>query len=177
MLKLVQTEYGHFDLAVIEATEDAGKARAKTAVYAALFTDQIAPADRVEDGENRRGWWYDETLGTGLWYVRRQALTESAKRETIRMIREALVNTEGMTDIAVTELSDQRNVSLLVLDIRGAYDGVEFHTEFKNSLIQKSIIPPKVIDSIWDVEWDAEWANGSANFSVWNIEWDVDWVN
>lgn len=135
MLKLVQTEYGHFDLAVIEPTEDAGKARAKTAVYAALFTDQIAPADRVEDGENRRGWWYDETLGTGLWYVRRQALTDSAKRETIRMIREALTNTEGMTDIEVTDISAQRNVSLMVLDIRGAYYGVEFQTEFKPDLI------------------------------------------
>jgi len=156
MLKLVQTEYGHFDLAVIEPTEDAGKARAKTAVYAALFTDQIAPEDRVEDGENRRGWWFDETLGTGLWYVRRQALTEAAKRETLRMIREALINTEGMTDIAVTELSDQRNVSLLVLDIRGAYDGVNFYTEFKSNLIPRAQVPQS---NTWDVQWDIEWAD------------------
>lgn len=156
MLKLVQTEYGHFDLAVIETAEDAGKARAKTAVYAVLFTDQIAPAGRVEDGENRRGWWFDETLGTGLWYVRRQALTESAKLETIRMIREALINTEGMADIVVTELSAQRNVSLLVLDIRGAYHGVKFHTEFNSNLIPKAQIPQ---NNVWDVQWDITWAD------------------
>lgn len=156
MLKLVQTEYGHFDLAVIEPTEDAGKAKAKTVVYATLFTDKLAPADRVEAGENRRGWWFDKTKGVGLWYMRRQALTVSAKQETIREIREALINTEGMTGIAVTEMSDQRNVSLLVLDIRGAYDGVEFHTEFNSNLIPKAQIPQS---DIWDVQWDITWAD------------------
>lgn len=159
MLKLVQTEYSHFDLAMIEASEDAGKSRAKTAVYAALFTDQLAPADRIDDGENRRGWWYDESLGTGLWYVRRQALTDAAKRETIRMIRESLINTEGMTGIEVTELSAQRNVSLLVLDIRGFYDGVYYHTEFKSNLIPLAPVASPYGDAVWDVQWDVSWAD------------------
>lgn len=156
MLKLIQNVYGQFDLALISSKEDVIKAIVKTVVYAALFTDQLAPEDRVDDPFDRRGWWYDPTMGNGLWYARRQALTESAKRETIRMIRECLRAVSLMTDIEVTEVSEAGNVSLLVLDIRGVYDGTPWHTEFKSGLLPNKQTPEG--QSIWDVEWDEDWA-------------------
>lgn len=157
MLKLIQTAYGQFDLALMEPKENISLAKAKTVVYATLFSDQIAPADRVEDPDDRRGWWQAPQDGTGIWYVRRQALTESAKRETIRMIREALRTTEGMADVVVTDITPQGNVSLLLLEISGVYDGVEWKTVFKSGLIPIGQAPEG--SSMWDVQWDIEWAD------------------
>lgn len=155
MLKLVQTVYGHFELAPIEPTENKALAIAKSVVYSNLLTDAQAPADRVHDEFDRRGWWYDPTKGTGLWYVRRQALTDSARRETLRMIREGLIHEPGMADVVVTDVTPQGNVSRLEVDIRGTYYGEEWHTVFKSKLLAVGQAPGS---NIWDELWDIEWA-------------------
>jgi len=130
MLKLVQLDNGVFDLAPEDqnATEDeAAQAAAETLVYAILFTDQIAPEDRVADSFDQRGWWHDETRGVGLWYVRRQALGDKARNESLNMIKRALEDkSNALTDITVTDTTDARNVSSVILQITGQHNGRQF---------------------------------------------------
>lgn len=149
MLQIIQTAYGHFELAPISSTENKALAIAKSVVLTNLLTDQQAPADRVHDEFDRRGWWYDLTKGTGIWYVRRQALTDAARRETLRMIREGLKNEPGMADVIVTDVSQQGNVSSLEVDIRGTYYGEPWHTVFKTKLLEIG-----EDGDIWDIDWE-----------------------
>lgn len=130
MLKLVQIDNGVFDLAPEDpnATEDeAAQAAAETLVYAVLFTDQVAPAGRVADPFDQRGWWHDETRGVGLWYVRRQALGDKARNESLIMIKRALEDkSNALSDITVTDATDARNVSSVILQITGQHNGRQF---------------------------------------------------
>lgn len=130
MLKLVQIDNGVFDLAPEDpnATEDeAAQAAAETLVYAVLHTDQIAPAGRVDDPFDQRGWWHDETRGIGWWYVRRQALGDKARRESLNMAKRALeAKSEALTGVVVTEVIDPRNVSSVMLEISGKHNGRQF---------------------------------------------------
>jgi len=130
MLKLVQIDNGVFDLAPEDpnATEDeAAQAAAETLVYAVLYTDQVAPAGRVADPFDQRGWWHDETRGVGLWYVRRQALGEKARNESLIMIKRALEDkSNALSDITVTDITDARNVSSVILQITGQHNGRQF---------------------------------------------------
>ena len=130
MLKLVQIDNGVFDLAPEDpnATEDeAAQAAAETLVYAVLFTDQIAPEGRVDDPFDQRGWWHDETRGVGLWYVRRQALGDKARNESLNMIKRALEDkSNALSDIAITDTTDARNVSSVILQITGQHNGRQF---------------------------------------------------
>lgn len=127
MLKLVQTDWGQFDLAFdSEADVDAAVA---TVIYAALFTDAEAPARRVPEQFDRRGWYADPEAGSGLWYVRRQPLHSAARAEAVAMVRQALVmRAPGLTDVAVTELVSEGagSVSSVVLDISGSHNGRRF---------------------------------------------------
>lgn len=127
MLKLVQTDWGQFDLAFdSEADADAAVA---TVIYAALFTDAEAPARRVPEQFDRRGWYADPEAGSGLWYVRRQPLHSAARGEAVAMVRQALVmRAPGLTDVAVTELVSEGagSVSSVVLDISGSHNGRRF---------------------------------------------------
>jgi phage gp46-like protein len=130
MLKLVQIDNGVFDLAPEDpnATEDeAAQAAAETLVYAVLFTDQIAPEGRVDDPFDQRGWWHDETRGVGLWYVRRQALGDKARNESLNMIKRALEDkSNALSDITITDTTDPRNVSSVILQITGQHNGRQF---------------------------------------------------
>lgn len=127
MLKLVQTDWGQFDLAFdSDADVDAAVA---TVIYAALFTDAEAPARRVPEQFDRRGWYADPEAGSGLWYVRRQPLHSAARAEAVAMVRQALVmRAPGLTDVAVTELVSEGagSVSSVVLDISGSHNGRRF---------------------------------------------------
>lgn len=127
MLKLVQTDWGQFDLAFdSDADVDAAVA---TLIYAALFTDAEAPARRVPEQFDRRGWYADPEAGSGLWYVRRQPLHSAARAEAVAMVRQALVmRAPGLTDVAVTELVSEGagSVSSVVLDISGSHNGRRF---------------------------------------------------
>ena len=127
MLKLVQTDWGVFDLAIDDPAEADAQAAVATVIYAVLFTDAEAPAGRVDDDFDRRGWYNDPTRGSGLWYVRRQALTADARAEAILMIQTALAGREGMTDILVDEVqAPAGNTSSVFMRIGGFHNGRKF---------------------------------------------------
>lgn len=126
-LCLAQVDNGVFDLAFVDATREGPPV--ETLVYAVLFTDQEAPAARVKDRYERRGWWMDPQAGTGLWYVRRQALTDAARREAMEMIRTALeAHAPALSDIEVAEMADGASgrISGLVVQVTGLYAGHRF---------------------------------------------------
>lgn len=125
MLRLVQTDWGCFDLALSDPDDDA----VATVVYALLLTDAEAPPRREPDGYLRRGWWADPTAGTGLWHVRRQALNAAARREALAMVERALADrAPGLTGIAVREVITARegSVSRVQIEVSGAHNGRQF---------------------------------------------------
>lgn len=127
MLKLVQTDWGVFDLAFDDPALDDADAAVATLVYAVLFTDAEAPEARVPDGYERRGWWADPQAGSGLWHVRRQPLGSAARREAISMVRTALATrAPGLTDVSVSEEVAPGNVSSVMLAVGGQHNGRKF---------------------------------------------------
>lgn len=130
MLKLVQTGPGIFDLAFDDPALDDADAAAATLVYAALCTDAEAPAARVADRFDRRGWWADPQAGSGLWHVRRQALNGNARSEALAMVRTALTSrAPALTDIEVQEVTlpaTAGNVSRVFLEVTGLHNGRKF---------------------------------------------------
>ncbi|AJF00045.1 phage GP46 family protein [Pandoraea apista] len=129
MLKLVQTDWGRFDVALDDPARDDADAAAATLVYGVLFTDAEAPANRVSDSYDRRGWHEDAQAGTGLWYVRRQPLNSKARREAINMIsRQLMAQAPALTDVTIAEVSGEAagNVSSVVLVIQGFHNGRKF---------------------------------------------------
>lgn len=128
MLKLVQTDWGRFDLAFDYALDDA--AAVATVVYAVLFTDAEAPASREPDTFQRQGWWADPAAGSGLWHVRRQPLGSAARQETLAMIRAALAKADpALSDLAIEESGKAGDVSSVVLAVSGRHHGREFLIE------------------------------------------------
>ena len=130
MLKLVQTDWGAFDLAFDDPALNDADAAVATLVYGVLFTDAEAPASRVEDSFDRRGWWADAQAGSGLWHVRRQALDSWARREALAMVRAALTTrAPALTDVGVREvtLAEQAgNNSSVFLEVTGFHNGRKF---------------------------------------------------
>lgn len=130
MLKLVQTDWGLFDLAYDDPADDDAAAAVATVIYATLFTDAEAPASREPDIYLRRGWWADSAAGTGLWHVRRQPLGDAARAETLAMIRRALADADpALTGVVVEDASGPAasgNVSSMVLMVSGFHNGRQF---------------------------------------------------
>lgn len=129
MLKLVQTDWGKFDLALDDPALGDDNAAAATLVYAVLNTDAEAPDGRVSDAFDRRGWWEDPTAGTGLWYVRRQPLNSAARREAVNMVRAALIaQAPALTNVDVQQVPIEAagNVSSVVLEVTGSHNGRKF---------------------------------------------------
>lgn len=130
MLKLVQTDWGRFDLALDDPAQDDAEAAAATLVYAVLYTDAEAPAGRVDDGFDRRGWWADPQAGSGLWHVRRQPLNSAARREALDMVRTALTTrSPALSSIEVQEVTQDDpagNVSSVSLEVTGFHNGRKF---------------------------------------------------
>lgn len=130
MLKLVQTDWGKFDLAFDDPALNDAEAATATLIYAVLFTDAEAPASRVADGFDRRGWYADPDAGSGLWHVRRQALNSAARREALDMVRTALtVRAPALTDIDVQEVTlpePAGNISSVFLEVTGSHNGRKF---------------------------------------------------
>lgn len=125
MLQLVQTDWGCFDLAPAGPDDEA----VATLVYAVLFTDAEAPAHREPDAYLRRGWWADPAAGSGLWHVRRQALSAAARREALAMVRTALaMRAPALTDIVVSErvLGGEGSVSRIEMEVSGTHNGRQF---------------------------------------------------
>jgi hypothetical protein len=131
MLNLVQTKHGVFDLAIADPKATDAQAMAATVIYAALFTDSRASDVWVADDFDKRGWWDNPDAGSGLWYVRRQALSGAARAEAIEMVRLALATkTTSLTDVVVTDVTSATNtagsVSAVHVEITGKHNGVEF---------------------------------------------------
>ncbi len=130
MLKLVQTDWGAFDLAFDDPALNDADAATATLVYGVLFTDAEAPASRVPDSFDRRGWWADAQAGSGLWHVRRQPLNSNARREALAMIRAALTTrAPALTDIQTQEVTlaePAGNVSSVFLEVTGYHNGRKF---------------------------------------------------
>ena len=119
MLRLVQIDDGRFDLAFADTVATDNMDDVETIVYAALFTDQAAPDERIDDRYDRRGWWADPAAGSGLWHVRRQALTDAARAEALDMVRQTLEKrAAGLSDITVS-MEDSVNPDSLYLTITG----------------------------------------------------------
>lgn len=126
MLRLVQIDNGRFDLAFADPASTDNMDDVETIVYAALFTDQEAPDERIDDRYDRRGWWADPAAGSGLWHVRRQALTDAARAEALDMVRQTLEKrAAGLSDITVS-MEDPVNPDSLYLTITGAYRSRKF---------------------------------------------------
>jgi phage gp46-like protein len=128
MLKLVQVDNGVFELAFDDPADDDADAAVATLVYAVLYTDAVAPERRVADVYERRGWWADPPAGTGLWYVRRQALTGAARREALDMVKVALqARAPGLSGVEVQEVTQSAgNVSSVFLEVTGSHNGRKF---------------------------------------------------
>lgn len=66
----------------------------QTAMIISLFTDRVARDDDDIDGEDRRGWWGDmgeeHNIGSRLWLLRRQKLTQDVAQKAEDYSREAL---------------------------------------------------------------------------------------
>lgn len=129
MLNLVSFEVNGrqvFDLAVASSDDVAQAANqaAASVVYAALFTDAKAPADRVAD--SRRGWWANPDAGSGLWYVRRQALGSAARREALETVRQALAARSGLSGVTVQDVTPAGSVSVVALEVAGKHNGQAF---------------------------------------------------
>lgn len=130
MLKLVQTDWGRFDLAVDDPAQADADAAAATLVFGVLYTDAEAPASRVDDLFDRRGWYADPEAGSGLWHVRRQPLNSNARLEALAMVRTALtVRAPALTDIKVQEVTlpePAGNISSVSLEVTGFHNGRKF---------------------------------------------------
>ncbi|WP_026600489.1 phage GP46 family protein [Methylomonas sp. 11b] len=126
MLKLVQIDIGVFDLQFDDPALNDAQAAIETLVYAVLFTDAEAPASRVPDRYERRGWWADPEAGTGLWHVRYQGLSDAARREALSMVEQALLD-HGLTEVSVSEQAGAGNVSSVFMIITGLHNGRTFN--------------------------------------------------
>ncbi|CAB1208889.1 phage GP46 family protein [Serratia marcescens] len=66
----------------------------QTAMIISLFTDRVARDDDDIDGADRRGWWgdmgEDYNIGSRLWLLRRQKLTQAVAQKAEDYAREAL---------------------------------------------------------------------------------------
>lgn len=130
MLKLIQTDWGVFDLAVDDPALGDVDAAVATLIWGVLFTDAEAPARRVPERFDRRGWFADPEAGSGLWHVRRQPLHGAARREALEIIRTALLaRSAAFSDLVVAEVqlpSASGSVSSVVVEVSGAHNGRKF---------------------------------------------------
>lgn len=66
----------------------------QTAVIISLFTDRQAREDDRYEDNDRRGWWGDSTeneqMGSRLWLLRREKLTNSVRLRSLEYANEAL---------------------------------------------------------------------------------------
>ena len=133
MLKLIQTDWGRFDLAFDDPAKLDADTAVATLIYAILFTDQEAPntpSARVYERFDRRGWYADPAAGSGLWHLRRQPLHSAARREAVAMVRRALMrHASVLSDLVVSETVSSAgagNVSSVSLEITGKHNGRAF---------------------------------------------------
>ena len=124
MLKLIEIDNGQFDL-VFDATAMANSQIAfTTLVYAILFTDAAANENQEPDRYQRRGWWFDNTAGSQIWWYRKQALSKDVRLAVINNITYALSSHPALSNVDVTDKSSVGNVSCLTVSITAVYNNL-----------------------------------------------------
>jgi len=150
MLKLIQTNWGVFDLAFDANAKSDADIAFETLVYAALFTDVEADTMQSPDPYQRRGWWNDPSLGSLIWWLRQNPLSPEIRRATIENINAVLNSYPQLANIVVTEIAAPRSVSLLQVSISALYNGISV-----NSIIRPLSNP--TAQQKWDgnLAWDS----------------------
>lgn len=101
----------------------------ETAVTISLFTDARATVeDDVPEGADLRGWWgaryLDSTereLGSKLWLLHRQKVSEETINQAVALAREALnwmVDDGVASDVRVTATKLRANILVLTVEIQ-----------------------------------------------------------
>ena len=130
MLKLIQTDWGQFDLEFDDPADADADAAVATLIYGVLFTDAKAPESREPDRYLRRGYWDDAKAGTGLWHVRRQSLSSAARQEALAMIQTALIErAPALSNVEVNEATPSEragNISSVFVEVTGFHNGRKF---------------------------------------------------
>lgn len=134
MLKLIQTDWGQFDLAYDANAVSDDAAAFATVVYAALLTDAEADATQTSDRYERRGWWANSALGSLIWWHRQQPLSPKVKLDCIANMLATLQNEPSLSAVAIVEMPSARNVSTLSVEISALYNGVK-HILLFNALL------------------------------------------
>ena len=114
----------------ISSRTESAETAVATALYAIWFSDAEAPESRVADQWERRGWWADSAAGSGLWHVRRQALSGAARQEALAVLRDALLTrSAAFSNIEVVDVTPPGNVSSVIVTVSGSHNGRQFALE------------------------------------------------
>ena len=125
MLKIVQIDNEVFDIVFdANAMPDVQTAFA-TLVYAVLFTEAEADQRQMPDRYQRRGWWFDNTAGSLIWWYRKQPLSRETRLGVIANITQALNSHPALTEVVVTDITPVGNVSSLFIEIAATYNSLQ----------------------------------------------------
>jgi len=125
MLQLIQDDNGQFNLVFNATAMTDPNAAFSTLVYAALFTDAETTAAQMPNRYERRGWWFDATAGSLIWWYRQQALSPSVRAATIANIKSVLESYPALSAIDIQDITPLGNVSSLILTIGATYNTVK----------------------------------------------------
>lgn len=129
MLKIVQTEWGVFDLAFDSTVPRDAETAFATLVYAVLFTDAEADELKVPDRYERRGWWFDAELGSLIWILRQQPLSTQTRLAVLDNVTNALSARPELSNVVVTDITPPRTVSSMSIAITALYNDVPTRIE------------------------------------------------
>lgn len=124
MLKIVQTEWGVFDLAFDSTVPRDAEIAFATLVYTVLFTDAEADELKVPNRYERRGWWFDAEFGSLIWILRKQSLSMQTRLAVLDNVTNALSARPELSDVVVTDITPPRTVSSMSIAITALYNDV-----------------------------------------------------
>ena len=136
MLHITQKDWGLYDLAW-DAVDADPKTQAQlhaqevleSAVYTALFTDAATDlAERVPAAKDRQGWWHNPDVGSSLWHLRRQPLSDAARREAVAEVQARLSGYDpALTDVTVSVVGTAAagSVSGLYVQVSAQHNGTQ----------------------------------------------------
>ena len=124
MLKLIQTDYGVFDMVFDAEAMTCPLSAFSTLIYAILFTDAETDATQSPDRYERHGWWFDAAAGTTVWWLRQQPLSPAIRQSCIDTVTNALASHPALSAVTVSDMSAAGNVSTVSLEISALYNNV-----------------------------------------------------
>lgn len=128
MLKLVQTDWGVFDLAFDETASNAENQFASI-IYGVLFTDAEADESYVPDRYERRGWWFDAEFGSLIWILRQQPLSTKTRQDVLSNVTSALSARSELSSVKVTDITPPGIVSSMQIAISAFYNDTQYYIE------------------------------------------------